>query len=703
MIPWRLFPYLRPCLAIIAGILVREFVTTEIWMVVFCLTITAAVVIANDFFYTSSIRYPFVAGYLILILYFGLGFLSHHLHNLPQGGIHYGHFVKEDKEVRVIGVIKEYPNRRKNYRTTLEVEFICYDSICCKARNPIQLSFNQDAVREFLPAPGDRICVWGTLSKIAKNTNPETFDFAKFLRRQKITHQLYTSNEVVHLASDQLGFFRQSSMNLRNQCLSIFEKYLKGESLGIAKAMVLGYRQDVEDDLYRSFSASGSMHILAVSGMHLAVIAEILLKTMNKLTFRRRKSGIIPSIAIIFLLWFFSFMTGAESAIIRSVLMFTLILYGKTLRHHHSTYNIMAFCAAIMLIFDPTQIFNAGFLFSYLALLSLMYFQPIILGWWQPADPFSNWMWQYISASIAAQILVGPLTIYLFNQFPLYFALSGFIPVWLSALSLKLGLLLLLTDFIMPEVNNVLSMGLDFMLTYFIHSVQWVESLPLACIDNIYLSMPEFIFYSLSSITLMVFVKFRTVGLIMAMTSFLAIGLVWRIASSWSENTQVLITVYDHKKVSLADVFIGHVCFSYGDSIAVSPYADYMYAGHRARHHIEKTNFVRGSSKKWVLNNLEIQSREIKYNKLKIAVIYKQEELQLVNSPSVYLIMGKLWPPLQKLYYPAPMLLNAEIKGKMLEQWKKYALEHNLVLYSVHDSGSIILTPPFKLPNYEKH
>ncbi|HRG64659.1 MAG TPA: ComEC family competence protein [Saprospiraceae bacterium] len=698
MIPWRLFPYLRPCLAIIAGILVREFVTTEIWTVVLCLTLAAAFVATNDFFYTSSVRYPFVAGYFILVLFFGLGFFSHHLHTLGLGNTHYGQFVKVGKEVNVIGVINEYPNQRKNYRTTLEVEFICYDNNCYKARNPIQLSFGRNAVSGFLPSPGDRICVWGTIDKITKNTNPATFDFAKYLSRQKITHQMYIPNDVVLLASNQLGFFRQSSMNLRNRCLKIFEKYLHDDALAIAKAMILGFRQDVGDELYQSFSASGSMHILAVSGMHLAVIAEILLKGMDKITFRRRKSGIIPSMVIIALLWFFSFMTGAESAIIRSVLMFTLILYGKTLRHHHSTYNIMAFCAAIMLIYNPAQLFNAGFLFSFLALLSLLYFQPFVQSWWQPSDLFSNWMWQYISASIAAQVLVGPLTVFLFNQFPLYFVLSGFIPVWLSALSLKLGLLLLATEFILPQLNELIAIGLEFMLTYFIRSVQWVESLPMACIEDLYLSVPEFVFFSLTAFTLMLFVKFKSIQLMTAMISFLVFGLIWRIGSGWSHNSQFILTLYDHKKVVVADVFIGHNCFSYGDSTLSASFADYIYSAHRSRHHIDKIRFVSDTTKTWVLGDIELKSKRIIKDDLNIAMVMDKNDFFPSYSPNIYLVLGKLWPPKKPLTRPACIVLNATIKGKMLEQWKIYAAKQDLILYSIHESGSIVLTPPFKIP-----
>ena len=699
MIPWRLFPYLRPCLAIIAGILVREFVTTEIWIVVFCLTLASALAVTNDFLYTSSVRYPFYAGYIILVLFFGLGFLSHHLHTIGLGSTHYGHYVVEGKEVRVIGVIKEYPNQRKNYRTILDVEFVCYDSNCYKARNPIQLSIGGNAVKGYLPSPGDRICVWGIINKIAKNTNPGTFDFAQYLRRQKITHQLYTSNDVVLLATYQLGFFRQSSMNLRNRCLKIFEKYLKGDPLSIAKAMVLGYRQDVQDELYQSFSASGSMHILAVSGMHLAVIAEILLKVMDKLTFRRRRTGMIPSLFIIALLWFFSFMTGAESAIIRSVLMFTLILYGKTLQHHHSTYNIMAFCAAIMLIYYPSQLFNAGFLFSFLALLSLMYFQPLVQSWWQPSDLFSNWIWQYISASIAAQVLVGPLTVFLFNQFPFYFVLSGFIPVWLSALSLKLGLLLLAAEFILPETNGLISIGFEFMLTYFIRSVQWVESLPMACIDDLFLSVPEFVFFSLATVSLMVFVKFRSKRLMIAMVSFFVLGLVWRIGSGWSHNGQFVLTVYDHKKVVLADVFMGHNCFSYGDSTVASSYADYIYSAHRSKHYIEEIRYVRDTTKTWVLGNREVQSKRIISEKLNIAIVIEQKDFFPDCSPDIYLILGKVWPPQKPMAHPGCIVLNALIKGKMLEQWKSFAAKQDVGLYSVYECGSIVLTPPFKIPN----
>lgn len=697
MIPWRLFPYLRPCLALIAGILVREFLTSEMWVVIFCMTVAIVLVATNDFIYTSSLRYPFFAGSLILILFFGLGFLSHHLHSSNPVNSHYGNFIQHGRENCVIGIIQEYPNRHKNYRTTLEVEYICNENRCFKSRNQLQLSFDSNGIKASHLSPGDRICASGMVRPVTRNTNPGTFDFAKYLRRQKITHQLYVNEEVYVLASQKLGFFRQSAMNLRNCCLGVFEKYLSGDPLAIAKAMILGFRQDVDAELYQSFSASGSMHILAVSGMHLAIIAEILLKTMDKLTFRRQKSGIFSSCLIISLLWFFSFMTGAESAIIRSVLMFTLILYGKTLQHHHSTYNIMAFCAAIMLIYQPAQLFNAGFLFSYLALLSLMYFQPIIQAWWQPLDKFSNWMWQYISASIAAQLLVGPLTVFLFHQFPLYFILSGFIPVWLSALSLKFGLLLLATEFIYAPANAWLSHGLDFLLTYFIRSVQWVESLPYACLENTYLSIPEFIFYSLAAFCLMVYTKFRTMSQLMAIMACIGLGLVWRMGSSWAHNHQVLITVYDHKKVQLIDVFVGHRCFSYGDSIQLAPYGNYLYAGHRALHFIDEVYYAGASPTTYSLGKVQVDGSGIRVGDISIARVRSLKDFNLSFTPSMYLVQGKIWPPPFALPSKIPIVLNAGIRGEMLHKWHETAAKYDLNLHSVYEKGALILKPPFKI------
>ena len=105
------------------------------------------------------------------------------------------------------------------------------------------------------------------------------------------------------------------------------------------------------------------------------------------------------------------------------------VIIGKEWFRNSNTINILFVSAIWMLLYDPYYIYDLSFQFSYLSLLSIILLQPQIKLWYIPVGKGTTYIWELISVSISAQILVFPLSVYYFNQFPVYFILSNIVAV----------------------------------------------------------------------------------------------------------------------------------------------------------------------------------------------------------------------------------------------------------------------------------
>src|SRR5439155_20596363 len=136
------------------------------------------------------------------------------------------------------------------------------------------------------------------------------------------------------------------------------KKFIPGnKECGLAEALLIGYRQDLDKDLVQSYTNTGVVHIIAISGMHLALIYGMLLFITRPL----KKIKPARVLVIIITLWFFSLMAGAQASVVRSALMFTCIALGDLLSRKPSAFNSLAFSAFILLCYDPFWLWDAGF------------------------------------------------------------------------------------------------------------------------------------------------------------------------------------------------------------------------------------------------------------------------------------------------------------------------------------------------------
>lgn len=261
----------------------------------------------------------------------------------------------------------------------------------------------------------------------------------------------------------------------RNYCLRVFDGYIGGTEASLGAALLIGYRFELEQGMVQDYMNTGIVHIIAISGMHMALIYVSLIWLLQ--WWQRRWA---KALFILTLLWLFTLLTGASASVLRATVMFSFITVGRLiLERHASFYNTLAASAFVLLCYDPYLLFDVGFQLSYLAVLSItICYKPLyqlfnVRFWWL------NKLWQATALSLAAQVITLPACLYYFKQFPLYFLPANLLAVPLST-GVLYGELLLL---IIPVAW--LGKLLKWIMLVMNSMVAWLGNLPGALITGI--------------------------------------------------------------------------------------------------------------------------------------------------------------------------------------------------------------------------
>lgn len=207
----------------------------------------------------------------------------------------------------------------------------------------------------------------------------------------------------------------------------------------MASALLLGYRADMDPELLSAYTNTGVVHVIAVSGMHLALIYGLVSLLLRPMKDRRTKQA--RTLVIIALLWLFALLCGASPSVTRSALMFSFMLCADVFRNEHQPLNTLAGSAFILVCADPSIVSDIGFQLSYAAVASLMAYSAPITQLLQPENPILRYAWATIATTLSAQILTTPLTLLHFGQFPLLFLPANIIAIPLSGIILILLIL----------------------------------------------------------------------------------------------------------------------------------------------------------------------------------------------------------------------------------------------------------------------
>ena len=331
-----------------------------------------------------------------------------------------------------------------------------------------------------MPKMGDVLLVQTT---VKRGDQLGEFDYGLYLRRQGIagTCWAYRRNwQVIGHEEDRSikGYARRCQYYLHQQ----YQKMgITGKELGILSALTLGYREELDKDVQRVFSASGAMHVLAVSGLHTGIVwgAIVWLLTLGgwkKPLWDEKGKRWLLNISSIMLIWTYALITGLSPSVMRSALMLSFWALSNLFEQYTSRWNPVLAAAFIILVINPLALWSVSFQLSFAAVIGIMWagskMQRMVI--------LHGRIWQYIGGlllvSVAAQVGTMPLTLHYFGQTSNYFALTNLIVIPMAGLLLVLGFSTLSMSWCV--VGEWLGAATKWCTWVMREAVEWVESLP---------------------------------------------------------------------------------------------------------------------------------------------------------------------------------------------------------------------------------
>ena len=325
---------------------------------------------------------------------------------------------------------------------------------------------------------GDRLLVETEFSPPERALNPNGFDYGAYLKRQGIGATSYVSSERWKKtdSNDSFSIFRLADI-CQNYLLKIYRKFgIEGDEFAVLAALTLGYTDALHPDLRQSYSATGAVHILAVSGLHVGIVYAAIAFLLGFIG-RTHRQRILKSILIILFLWTYAFITGLSPSVMRSAFMFSFVAFATCLERRSQIFNTIFMSAFFMLFINPNFLFSIGFQLSYSAVLSIIVFTVPASKVMKTKNKAAHWCWDLFMVSFAAQLGTAPFILYYFHQFPVYFLLTNFVAIPLSTVVIYSAIALLGTSFI-PFVSTVVAFVLKWLLVALNSSIVFIQHLP---------------------------------------------------------------------------------------------------------------------------------------------------------------------------------------------------------------------------------
>ncbi len=561
---WKKAPFIRLLISMIAGIVVQwhlQISKTVWWTMLVIGIITVLCFFFIPFF--NRYRLNFLNGIAVSILFVSTGALLTWYQDIRHDKNWLGNYYK--KEYSLVVTLDEPPvEKTKSVKANATVSYLIDNEKPIPVRGKIILYFKNDSSLTQL-GYGSKVIFKKSLQEIKNSGNPGGFDYKRYSLFHGITHQVYLKpEEFVVLPGKKEKRLDRFLYNTREKVLTILRKNIKGEKeLGLAEALLIGYKDDLDQTLVQSYTNTGVVHIIAISGLHLGLIYWLLVQVFRPLQKRKKIKWLRP-VFIIAGLWLFSLLAGAQPSVLRSALMFTCIVLGENLTKKTSIYNTMALSAFLLLCYNPYWLWDVGFQLSYAAVLSIIIFMRPIYNWFYIKNKPLDFIWKLNAVTIAAQILTVPLCIYHFHQFPNYFLLTNFVAVPLSSI-IVLGEILLCTVSFIPLVALLVGKLLSGLIWLMNTYIEKIEALPFSLWDGLQVSIVQ-------TILLIVFVTGLSFWLMEKSKTGLKLGLIallgfasLRTLSLIQTGRQQKIIVYNVPQKTAIDFLDGRKYFFAGD------------------------------------------------------------------------------------------------------------------------------------------
>lgn len=599
-----------------------------------------------------------------------------------------GHFINQHDIVYYQAVVtSNAETKAKTYRVESEIRAVKSWNKWTNTKGKVLLYFSREGSQK--PKYGDIFIIKGTPSEIDPPKNPEEFNYKQYLTYKGIyAKHFLKEKDYVRIGNEPPSRLMDIALRANLYADSVFKARIETpREYAIANAMIVGIRDDIDDDLLSAYSASGAIHVLSVSGMHVGILFWIIGLAFSWLKKRGKHGPWIFLIITLSILWTYAVFTGLSSTVLRATVTFSFLLIGTTLNRSHNIYNILAVSALVLLAWNPYWLADIGFQLSYLAIVGIVYLYSYLNELVNPTNPLIRMIWEGTVICFAAQLFTTPLSIYYFHQFPTYFLIANPFVAFFSFSILPAGLLLLFCSFV-PYLSAIPAFILKYSCYLLNEAIFIFEKLPLSTLKGFSISLPELLaWYAILGLSIAFFRYSELKYLRMATGLFIVLASA-NVYEDYRQSRQKELTFHsinNHAGVSLID---GKSATFMGDSAVINDKRTYNFS---LKNYYDKL----GASKQNFLNVAPYTNNQgltfFEFEGKKIVWLQRPFRGKLEGKADYVLLSNnaiKNLSPSFTDFQASLIIIDSSNKPYLIENLKQQAADMGLNLIALNSTGA---------------
>jgi len=657
-----MFPVVRILAFWILGILLIPLINCTYDVVL------GIVILASLFFVglcsVKSYSTKYTQNLLLLIVFIGIvKLLSFNSQQIVDLSPYY------NKENKVLLKVKErYNTSNYHHKYIVELSVVKGDSTVPIQQDCLLIQLNDASSKAFYPGDVFWCTVYCTAIRPAKHQ--ALFDAEKYWDLKGVSENLWLKNENSHFLKPDLSWFYLIRRKQVEWIELLHQQELNEPTQQIISALVLGDKRGVSRDISTSFTNLGLIHTLALSGLHISLIYGVFAFILSVLLKYRLK---LQSIVLVLIILTYAILTGLSPSVMRASLMFLLYAFSLAINRRTTAFNIVFLSALILLVYNPSLLFDIGFQLSYLAVLGILYFYKFFRNFIEKQNYLKQFILSLALVSISAQLSVGLLSVYYFHSFPISFLWSNIIVLPLITILLYSSvtyLLFVVLGFQIQFMNDLLDAFVGGLLSV----LSIIEHYSFSAID-VFISQAEvYYYYGLMIAFCVVFLEKKFKGLYFLYVYILigALGFIFFI----QEPSQELF-INASKQALVISISANN------EQVIISDNTEsitYLLGDYSLRNSIDCVDTV-SISGHIQSSFCKVDEGLIQYSNKKLLVL-GIEEINVNTAVNINVLIMRAYrtdiSEIQKVLSPDIVLLDACLsnkkKEKMMLQWQEFSL-----------------------------
>ena len=631
----------------------------------------------------------------ITLLFTGIEAVNIKKHEPPS------HILEKRSMIFTANILENPVEKKKSFRVLVCLIAVKDNSKAAQLDDKAVLYIQKDSSAMRLRT-GDQMVFETIFSDIPTPSNPNEYDFRKNMNNRQIYLQAYLPSGKWNISGTGKGnIFILLSDRLRSKLLAVYKTYgLSGKEYAVLSALTLGYRDELDNETIQAFSASGAIHILSVSGLHVGII--FFLIDYLLIFLRKSKPGSVLRLVIILgFLWFYALIAGLVPCILRATVMFSFVIIGKTVNRDAGIQNILAISAFFLLLYDPFMVLDVGFELSYIAVIGIVYLYPGIFHLCKFRNLVASKAWSLIAVSLAAQIATFPLSLYYFHQFPNYFILTNLVVIPLSTAIMYIAVAILIFSFIHPFAG-LLGYTLKYSVYTLNYSVEFIENLPCSVTGGIGINANETVLLYLLVILIALFLFTRLLKYLRAVLILTALLLISLDIQSILAYGQRKICVFNIRNCSVISFIDGKKNYILSSSASVDDISGFDY-------YLKNFLIMQRTVSPVYINRKNIKSGSFESGNLFIGpdiVQFYSRKILIINHPMLnntqikkgifdfVVLSSNVNVPLETIVRSKEfklLILDSSNSPWRIKKWESECKKLGIPFYSVPGEGALIL------------